>query len=70
MSALFENLPVQVSIQRQIACVEREISYRHRVYQRRIDDGKMSPDKAAEEIACMRAVLASLRAIAVDGGVQ
>lgn len=48
------------TIHEQIKAVEREIGMRNRVYPRRIADGKMSEEKAAHEIACMRAVLETL----------
>lgn len=61
MTGLFDKLPTQVSIERQIACVEREIKQREYVYPRRVEAGKMKIDKAHEEIAVMRAVLATLK---------
>lgn len=39
-----------------LACVEREIKMRQRVYPRWIEDGRMSAGKAAHEIACMEAI--------------
>lgn len=45
----------------QIACVEREIVMRERVYPRRVGDGKMRQEAADRELATMRAVLATLR---------
>lgn len=56
MSKLFASLPVQVSIERQLECVDRELAFRRRVYERRIADGKMTLRQADEEIACMEAV--------------
>lgn len=60
--SLFENLPTQVSIDRQIACVEREVAMRRRVYVRFIESGKMTKAQAEEEIAAMTAVLATVNA--------
>jgi hypothetical protein len=36
--------------------VDRELSYRRRVYARRVADGKMSPQLAAEQIAIFEAI--------------
>jgi hypothetical protein len=41
-----------------LACAERELKMRKRVYARFVDDGKMSAGKAAHEIACMEAIVA------------
>ncbi|MEG0819582.1 MAG: hypothetical protein RSG56_09065 [Brevundimonas sp.] len=49
-----------ISIEDQIACIDRELRYRRRVYPRWIDGGKMTQRKADEEIARMEAVLATL----------
>lgn len=40
-----------------IAAATREIGMRHRVYPRRIAEGKMSREKADHEIACMQRLL-------------
>ena len=50
-----------VPIADQIACIEREIGYRLRVYQRRVADGKMSQQLADRELDRMRAVIAEAR---------
>jgi hypothetical protein len=50
-----------IPIADQIACVEREIKMRERVYPRWIDTGKMSAAKAAQELERMKAVLETLR---------
>lgn len=47
----------------QIACVRREIAMRERVYPRWVQDRRMAQATADREIACMRAVLATLEAI-------
>lgn len=49
-----------VSLEEQIACVERELTFRERVYRRRVGDGKMSRELARREIGRMQAVLATL----------
>ena len=41
----------------QIACVTREISFRRRVYARRVTNGQMTQAKADQEIRHMEAVL-------------
>lgn len=53
----------RVSIYDQIACVEREIAMRRRAYPRWIEQGRMTPQKSAQEIAAMEAVLETLRGI-------
>lgn len=50
-----------ITIAAQIACVEREIKMREHVYPRRVADCKMSQAKADDELAAMRAVLATLK---------
>ena len=50
-----------MSIEQQIACVEREVKMRHRVYPRWVEAGRMTQKKADEEIAAMEAVLVTLR---------
>jgi hypothetical protein len=49
------------SLDEQIACAERELKMRHRVYDRRVNDGSMPEDKATHEKACMTAIIASLK---------
>jgi hypothetical protein len=52
------------SLQEQIECVEREISYRRRVYARLVQTERMKQWKADAEIACMESVLATLQRLA------
>lgn len=59
MPELFAPSPEEM-----IACVEREIRLRERVYPRWVMAGKMTQDKASREIETMRAVLVALRAFA------
>jgi len=47
-----------VSIERQIACVEREIALRRRAYPRWVQAGRMTEHQADREVAEMEAVLA------------
>lgn len=57
-------MAVAVPIEHQVACVRREISMRERVYPRWVADHRMTQRKADEELAAMRAVLATLEEIA------
>lgn len=47
-----------------IACVEREIAMRKRVYRAWVGNGKMKLDDAEYQIACMEAVLADIKLLA------
>lgn len=47
-----------------LACVERELRYRRRVYERRVADGKMTPNAARQEIAVMESIAEDYRALA------
>lgn len=60
---LFDDLPIAVTIDRQIEGVDREIRFRRRVYADRVAARKMSQSKADEEIAVMLAVLRTLRRV-------
>lgn len=46
----------------EIACVQREIRQRERVYPRRVQDGRMTQAQADHELGTMGAVLARLQA--------
>lgn len=59
-----------VSLDEPIASGERELALRRRVYPRRVQGGPMSTEKAARDIACMEAVVATLRASTDRGGVR
>jgi hypothetical protein len=50
-----------VSLERQLACIQREIRIRKQVYVTRVATRRMTARKAAAEIACMEAVAATLR---------
>ena len=52
-----------VPISAQIKCVERELTFRRRVYARRVSQGKMTQHKADEELQAMGAVLCTLQNI-------
>lgn len=45
-----------IDINAQIACVQRELVMRERVYTRRVAAGQMTPEKATHEIVAMRKV--------------
>lgn len=53
-----------VSAADKLACVQRELKLRERVYPRRIADGKMTRQLAARETATMRAIVADYEALA------
>lgn len=46
-----------------LKCIERELSYRHRVYDRLIERGKMTERQAVREIELMEAIAADYRAL-------
>lgn len=62
MSGLFEidALPIAVTIDRQIAAVDRELRLRRNLYPRKVLAGQLSQAKATEEIELMEAVRATL----------
>jgi hypothetical protein len=45
-----------------LKCAERELKMRQRVYERWVEEGKMSAGKAAHEIACMEEIVADYKA--------
>lgn len=51
------------TVDEEIACVEREIRLRLRVYPRRVADGKMTQKLADKELAAMNAVLRRLHEV-------
>jgi hypothetical protein len=46
-----------------LACIERELKWRHRVYPRRVSEGKMTQHQMDREINIMEAIAADLRAV-------
>lgn len=52
-----------ISLEVQVACVERELRMRERVYPRWIESGRMTRAQALAEIAAMTAVLETLRGL-------
>jgi len=57
------QLNFNIPLNAQIACVEREIKMREHVYSRRVQNKKMSQEKADYELQVMRAVLKTLQEI-------
>jgi hypothetical protein len=57
-----------VSIEEQIASVEREIRMRESAYPRWVEQRRMTVKTAEHEIACMQAVLVTLRRVAAEEG--
>ncbi len=51
----------EVPLEPQIKCVQREITFRRRVYARRISNGRMSEVFADQQIKLMEAVLKTLK---------
>lgn len=51
----------EIPLLAQIQCVEREITFRKRVYARRISLGRMNEKFADQQIALMKAVLKTLQ---------
>jgi hypothetical protein len=52
------------TIANKLACLERELKMRRRVYPRWITQGKMDASKAAHEIECMEAIVIDYRVLA------
>ena len=52
--------PSEIELTVQIDCVAREIGKRQSVYPRLIEAGKLTPEKSAQEILAMEAVLHTL----------
>jgi hypothetical protein len=52
-----------ITNQDKLACVERELAFRNRVYARLITRGKMSPNEARRETMLMEAIVEDYRAL-------
>jgi hypothetical protein len=52
------------TIDAQLACVQREIRMRERKYPEWVEAGRMNKFQADHELACMKAVLATLMQVA------
>jgi len=53
----------EIPLEAQIKCVERELTYRRRVYARRISAGRMSEIFADQQMKLMQAVLETLKGL-------
>ena len=60
------NTTNDITIEQMIACVEREIGMRERVYPRWVEQKKLLQATADQELARMRAVLDLLMSIKLD----
>jgi len=56
-----------VQLSDQIACVKREIAMRERAYPRWVGGGKMTQQKADQELAAMKAVGETLAKLQTEG---
>lgn len=54
-------MQAEIPLETQIKCVEREITFRRRVYARRVSQGRMSEVFADQQIKLMGAVLETLK---------
>lgn len=59
---LESDAPVR-SLEQQIECIEREISMRRKVYPRWVVTSRMTEEAARHEMAAMRGVLDTLKAL-------
>lgn len=57
----------EITAEDKLACAERELKMRRKVYPRWIDDGRMTNEKAAHEIAVMEAIVVDYQAAAQKG---
>lgn len=53
-----------------LACVERELKYRRRVYARMVETGKMSFAEAQQQIAIMKEIVEDYRKLASSAAPQ
>lgn len=53
----------EIPLHQQIACAEREVKFRQRVYARRVGEGKMAQAQADRETAAMKAIVDTLRTL-------
>jgi hypothetical protein len=53
---------VAFTLEEKIACLEREVRMRKRVYPRWVEAGRMQPAQAEHEMQCMQAIIDDLRA--------
>jgi hypothetical protein len=65
MADAHNNKAVKFSLEDQIKCVRRELALRRTVYPGLIRSGRLHPEAAQQQIACMQAVLDTLTALVV-----
>ncbi len=53
------------SAARKLQCAQHELQMRHRVYPRRIHEGRMTQEQMNEEIAVMQAIVDDYRKLAM-----
>jgi hypothetical protein len=58
---LFPDSPRGVTLDDQIACAQRELKMRQGVYPRLVNDRKMSPAFAVQQLAAMEAIVVTLK---------
>jgi hypothetical protein len=51
----------RITVSMLVKCAERELGIRQTVYPRRVATGKMSLQKASQEIECMRRIAETLK---------
>jgi hypothetical protein len=56
-------LPDIITTADKLACAKRELKMRKVVYERWVDENRMSARKAAHEIACMEAIMSDYAAL-------
>lgn len=54
-------MPLTFTNDEKLACAEREVALRRRVYPNRVQTGRMSAAKALHEIECMKSIAADYR---------
>lgn len=59
-------MPLEITLEQQIACVRRELALRQRVYPKWVSAGRMKQADADKELAAMQAVHDTLSAIAKE----
>lgn len=55
-----------ITLADKFACVQRELALRKNVYPRWVEQNRMKADKAAREIAVMKAIVADYEAALLD----
>lgn len=63
MSQLAHTFDQLVPLQAQIAAAERELKYRLWVYPKRVAEGRLTPEKSAHELMCMKAIIQTLQQV-------